>query len=303
MEELNRKRRNTLISLVISYCENGLQWIPQYIGTDGYRISDITIYSKCGKEIEGLEELSSIGPTKIITLPNVGRCDHTYAHWITEQYQSINKEKGGEDIVFFLKDNDYHKDTLYTFEELFTFASEVGFGCAEKPVCDCDVDQCKVRQEIALMLHNQTELDSFSMNSHTRMKRDKKRAFKFKKYSKLKDWKEAMELVIPRSGAIPVCYGGMFAVKNKQILNQPEYVWRRIVESLSRGNNIVEGHFAERLWAAMLSIADEEYTETVTKNVLPHVYDTFECWNRRGMLMVPRSRGFHADLFANLTGT
>ena len=110
-----------------------------------------------------------------------------------------------------------------------------------------------------------------------------------------------MGFVIPHSKAIPVCYGGMFAAKKKQILNQPEQVWQNVVTSLGRGNNILEGHYAERLWAPALSVIDEDYARSVSEIILPHVYDTFWCWNRRGMLMVPRSKGFEASLFANLT--
>ena len=37
-------------------------------------------------------------------------------------------------------------------------------------------------------------------------------------------------------------------------------IWKRIELSLSRGNNIEEGHFAERSWAGLLAypLADEQ---------------------------------------------
>ena len=52
IEEMNKVR----ISIVVSHCEKRLRWISDYIGTE-YSIKDITIYSKCGKEVENIEKL------------------------------------------------------------------------------------------------------------------------------------------------------------------------------------------------------------------------------------------------------
>ena len=51
----------------------------------------------------------------------------------------------------------------------------------------------------------------------------------------------------------PVCYGGEFAVKRTQILRTPQHVWHNLAESLTRGDNIEEGHFMERSWAMLLT--------------------------------------------------
>ena len=96
--------------------------------------------------------------------------------------------------------------------------SQTGFGCVEKSVCDCDNEQCNDKKDIALMMHSQEELDSFKMDTHNRLKRDKqsKDPFKNKQYKNLKSWKEDMGFVIPHSKAITVCYGGMFAAKKNK---------------------------------------------------------------------------------------
>ena len=236
-------------------------------------------------------------PTEIISLPNVGRCDHTYASWILNNYKSIQEKskEDGEDIIFFVKDNNYHSENFYSFDELFTFTTETGFGCVEKPVCDCDHPHCKERKDIALVFHNQTQLENFQIKSHQRLKRDKevkKYTFANSQYPNFKAWKDDIGFRIPHSEAIPVCYGGMFAVQKKQIIKQPEHVWQKIVNSLGRGNNIVEGHYAERMWASVLWGADEGYARLVTDALLPHIFDTFPCWNRLGMFMAESSKGF-----------
>ena len=66
--------------------------------------------------------------------------------------------------------------------------SQTGFGCVEKSVCDCDNEQCNDKKDIALMMHSQEELDSFKMDTHNRLKRDKqpKDPFKNNQYKNLK---------------------------------------------------------------------------------------------------------------------
>ena len=57
--------------------------------------------------------------------------------------------------------------------------------------------------------------------------------------------------------------------KEKQILNQPEQdVWQNVVTSLGRNNFILEGHYAECLWAPALSVIDEDYARSVKEAIL-----------------------------------
>ena len=52
---------------------------------------------------------------------------------------------------------------------------------------------------------------------------------------------------------VPICYGGMFLSSIRSIVDSPVQDWAPIVDSLSRGDNIEEGHYMERSWAALLS--------------------------------------------------
>jgi hypothetical protein len=45
---------------------------------------------------------------------------------------------------------------------------------------------------------------------------------------------------------IQVCYGGIFAASTSSIFKQDMDVWRALEKALERGNNIQEGHYAER---------------------------------------------------------
>merc|ERR1712232_1481808 len=50
----------------------------------------------------------------------------------------------------------------------------------------------------------------------------------------------------------PVCFGGLFAASVSQI-EKGKSIWGNLENKLTRGDNIEESHFTERLWAALLS--------------------------------------------------
>ena len=66
-----------------------------------------------------------------------------------------------------------------------------------------------------------------------------------------------LSLQLPRDveerGFLPVCYGGGFVATRSAVHRVPKIAWERIVESLSRGDNVEEGHYMERMWAALLT--------------------------------------------------
>jgi hypothetical protein len=71
-------------------------------------------------------------------------------------------------------------------------------------------------------------------------------------YDTLADWHAALGISIPPV-VTPICYGGMYLVKRSKIERVSHDIFDRMTESLSRGNNIEEGHFAERTWASLFS--------------------------------------------------
>ena len=84
---LSKAQNNTKLSIVISHCNSPVGWIARYMENVKFEIADITIVSKCGEQVVGVDLLEQSFGTNIIIqhLPNVGRCDHTYAHWILGQ--------------------------------------------------------------------------------------------------------------------------------------------------------------------------------------------------------------------------
>eukprot|EP00536_Pseudo-nitzschia_multiseries_P014107 jgi/Psemu1/37590/gm1.37590_g len=88
--EISKNVKN--VHVVVSHCDASIQWIwKKYlkdIPKHDYHIKSVTILTKCGHEIPA-QDLPATLPEpmpiiQVVTLPNVGRCDHSYAYWITQ---------------------------------------------------------------------------------------------------------------------------------------------------------------------------------------------------------------------------
>jgi len=233
--------------IVISHCDKPLHWLKEYVR--GHSIYSITIYSKCGNPVEGAPEDS-----KVIRLPNVGRCDHTYAYWMARM-PPVSAEVGNDtrhDVVLFIKDNDHRSQLwdLWSIDDMFRIASSNGFACAES-VLPAPGEVGFEGVSISIY-HNRTRWGEFSNGGYAREEgRDSIHEFK-SKYTNLEAWAKDLELPVPYP-FVPVCYGGIFMTTKNQIAKKGKAVWERLEKSLSREDNIEEGHFAERSWAFLLS--------------------------------------------------
>ena len=253
------KTQNTKLSIVISHCNSPVGWIASYMENVKFEIEDITIVSKCGEEeVVGVDILEkSFGKNITIQrLPNIGRCDHTYAHWIQENYDRVqkellasaagneNEEDSNNDLIFFVKDNNHAIRAYRPFDVVFATALDAGFACVQRPP--------KMHKQTALPLHAKQRFGEFVIKEYNHFDRDENSAFK-SKYNNLKEWSDDVGLIFPDSDYINVCYGGSFVTQKKGLLSQSELVWAKLSISLSRGNNIAEGHYAERSWASIAS--------------------------------------------------
>jgi hypothetical protein len=332
------------IRLVISHCLHDLNWITDFL--QGYKyysnddddaaaadetslisghsstdnvtlIRDVTIVSKCDKEVIGAPKGSNV-----IRLPNVGRCDHSYAFYLSQLQPlapatnnssssiTTNDDKHDDDntdheIVVFLKDDrdwkSIHQPGTYrNLTEMLRIASETGFACGLQPATVWKMRKQKADNET----HFRRELkllSSYHVTSSLQRFTLKRYASRGKKYNELEESSNATAAIAPANGgasngtttstitsfrsnyknlgdwirqSIPdailpsppsttlteVCYGGTFAASRSNIVNrQSSLVWKQLEQSLSRGNNIEEGHFAERSWAALLANPLNEY--------------------------------------------
>jgi len=215
------------LSLVISHCHEDMLWMQSLL--EGFEINDVTIYSKCNVAINGYVPPGA----KVIELPNYGRCDHSYAHFMTNMKEEDNTDNH---YVLFLKaSRRIHQGgmTPRSLHDMIRIASHHGFSC-----------ELKHAENLLSHYHFTSQVTTYAI-THYRRQMIKS------PYENMGSWLDNLEIDMP-TPIMPVCYGGVFVVKASQIFNKTNEL-QKIEESLKRGDNIEEGHFAERVWAGLLS--------------------------------------------------
>ena len=277
------RAQNIKVSIVISHCEKTISWIPSYMKDVKFEVSGIMVFSKCGNDVEGVDVLeASLGKSVIIKrLPNVGRCDHTYSNWIHENYSRVQKEvlesseeksSSNNDLIFFVKDHTYNKRNYRPFRVMVATALDAGFACVL-------VDRRKKKGPVATELHDKKTLETFVLNEYKHFDRDENSLFN-SSYSNLGEWRHNIGLKFPDSEYIRVCYGGSFLTRKEGLLSQSEDAWVSLTASLSRGDNIEEGHYAERSWASIVAPPPRD----LPLNVLSDKLRPFVRMRRRGLI-------------------
>ena len=268
------------VSLVISFCSHDLDWL--YDALVNVRISDITIYSKCGFEAVAQKFLSKPSLPRIasvVTLPNVGRVDHTFAFHMAR----LAPDTDPESIVLYVKDTfkviHQRGMSAVPFSHMVSAAAgPLGFGCGLRPRRDFEPSVCKNSLwKLALQYagsdpekcrifrhskhidrsispwHLTRKLEKFTLKTYhsTAATYQIADAAEFSDDETFAEWLRAMRISLPTPVTM-VCYGGNFAVKAANILNSRRPILK-MLHSLSRGDNIIQGHYAERTWAGLLS--------------------------------------------------
>ncbi len=245
------------IHLVVSHCKSKLGWLQGF--TKGYLVSSIHIVSKCGETVKDAPEWATIE-----VLPNVGRCDHTYAYYITTILpQKVLAADQENSIAVFLKDDisaeNFHQSGHWNdFETLLKLASsQNGFGCGIEP----GGVEHETHMFFLSAYHDVETLFDFSMAEYGRnVKNYDIDETEFKSpFTTLGSWYNSLNADEVANSITLVCYGGVFAASVDNIYRRDLSVWKAVENSLARGNNILEGHYAERSWGLLLSTPLQPY--------------------------------------------
>ena len=237
-------------SLVVSHCVHDLSHIQEW--ARGFAFKDIVVYSKCGATVE-----SAPYGSRVVRLPNLGREGYAWAHHVLETRKISSLLP--KDVTFFMKDTwgkEYPQLVASTFQMMMnTVLSPQGFSCGMLPekkkralwLEDHDYSLWHDTTEF-LMLQPSREYQSLKMN-YTSLTDD----ISYWTNKTFPTWLSNMGVYVRNDVLTPVCYGGNFAVASSSMVRVSEDVFGRMLQSLSRGGNIVEGAFAERVWALLFT--------------------------------------------------
>lgn len=241
------------IHIVVSHCKSPLDWLEEF--TEGFAIESLHVITKCGFPVDTPES------STVIELSNVGRCDHSYAWYISNILPGLVIDNDNS-VVVFLKD-DISYDNMHQLGEwselrhLTSLAStDQGFACG---INSMDVRFSQSRFSLSAF-HETKTLARFAIDSYQRnLKGYALDSTQFKsEYKSLGSWWNALGIE-PIGDLTQVCYGGVFAASVKNIRMHTLQFWQSLEANLSRGNNIQEGHYAERSWAMLIATPLEQY--------------------------------------------
>ena len=249
------------VEVVIAHCKHSLDFLDDLRGdivSAGLHLKLIMIVAKCGETaaLRALRNTAShelLGVLKVVQPSNVGRCDHSWATHIARNYHTLASR------LIMIKDS-WADHNL--FERLngsaLVAATASGFACAYGNLqCKLRDSTCKLGKDEHLW-HSAAELLSFRISNYQKPWDQSNHSITSDfpaRYRPLGNWLHSLQLPrdVEKRGYLPVCYGGGFVATRSSVHRVPEMAWERIVESLSRGDNVEESHYMERMWAALLT--------------------------------------------------
>ena len=245
------------MSIAVAFCEHSLiSWVDHIVR--GLDIRNITVYSKCGHEVRNISNV-----TRIVTLKNVGRVDHAYVYHMA----NLPKDTNPDEVQLFLKDTypEFHQIQLRrrSFQEMVKEAAgTLGFSCGSTPNWRNTFDSTSFMSKtwFHTLLNYGLDWSAWHLSSEvTKFSLENYRSaggytthddVDFAGRLTFEDWFSSLQLPIP-GPVMPVCYAAAFAAKTKNIFAS-RVVWQRMLKLLERGDNIIEGHYAERTYATVL---------------------------------------------------
>ena len=280
LERIDRGARLFPVEVVVSHCNTPLHWLSTLrseLSGCGVDVRSIRIYSKCGRPPVGAPANATV-----VSLPNVGRCDHTYAHHMAHQHAFL------EPLVLFVKDSMHsgawgkRTDLKVPICHVAAIAHVRGMGCHRRPWLKSRysfVSMRSKRPDIWSDYHITAAVKRWRLGASYNRRHDQLVAARragcngscasppdapfASPSANLAAWLRTVEHTLPerqRGGLaalgcelVPVCYGGNFAASRERIQAVPRERWMAYARALARGNNIEEGHFMERMWAALLT--------------------------------------------------
>lgn len=260
------------LHIVVAHCLTSVDWLDEIVSNPMFQAVSITILSKCGAAVDYVSDI-----TRVIRLLNVGRCEHAYIYWMLHIMDSdVDVHK--HDAVLFTEDNfgeDHNKESglgkRRNVTEMGAIVTRRGFACGlelgnifykgsdgrSKPYVvsrstysDCqELRNFEIKRHVTKNEHAYANLFQGQNNSLVPFKLGNRTLGDW--YDELVGGDDQSRLPCP---FVETCYGGVFMVLGRNIRrSKGDVIWRVMEIASSRGDNIEETHFIERLLPGLLA--------------------------------------------------
>jgi len=229
------------VDLVIARYNEHLDWLDKYKNVS---FNQVFVYNKGKSEV-----VCPLKNTVYITLPNVGRCDHTYIHHIIKNYDTL------ADVTIFAKGSVVCKSRAFhrepekfsiTVTNVFKTYNTVLTGKHYPPNIQTSMADVAFKDYLA---HCNENIDEST-----------KRALYPATPGTFGEWYKAnFPTIIDEDRG---SFSGIFAISKKHIHAHPVSYYTKFLNELAVDSNPLVGHFIERAWFAIFyKIPDECFYE------------------------------------------
>jgi len=219
------------MEIVVSRYNENLDWINK----DPFNKYSITCYNKGINNDFNIES-----DHKIIKLPNVGKCDHTYLYHIINNYDNLK-----EYILFLPGSNDMKPKMEKSLRLINEMENKKKLVCIGTPYNNLKNDIYNFSLDKWITSNDQNK----SINNENDLEYSEIRPF-----GKWYDYYFGNRLVKFAS------YKGIMAITRKHVHQHPKYYYETFLKLLEKSSNPEAGHYIERAWCAIFyPLFDTDY--------------------------------------------
>lgn len=241
------------VSIVVSRYNEDLQWLRDPL----FAKYNIFVYNK------GINDAFYKTGT-ITSLPNIGRCDHTYIYHIVQNYHEL------DDIVVFLPGScgsGWKKNKMHQLMNTIQLDKKAVFPCDAMP-----------NSSLQQMLYNFT-MDTYKCTAPENFDLNKEKATNPASIRPFGKW---FEHFFPGTSLHITQYGGILSANKSDIRQRPIELYQQLIAEFKTDSNPEVGHYMERSYAALF-----HPLENTTLLVLNNNYRT----NRKNPIRLKKRKG------------
>lgn len=212
------------VQIVVSRYNENLSWLNEF----PFNQFNYIVYNKGPNS-----DFEKNNVTKIVELPNVGRCDHTYLYHIVHNYQNLSN------IVVFFPGSVNLPNKIQHAKKILLF-----------------ILKTRYRKAFFLGSYNQSlklAFKDFTLD-HWRASGEENRALNPENELKkciLRPYKKWYNYFFGDQPGHWVTFGGMFSIDKRDIIKHPINRYISLINTVNSSSNPEAGHYIERSWGAI----------------------------------------------------
>ena len=218
------------IDIIIARYNEDLEWTLDY----PFNQYQYIVYNKGDNE-----DFVKTNVKKIIKLPNVGKCDHTYLYHIIDSYDNL-----ANITVFFPGSVDMkykRKIAIKLLKEMEKKNKAIFISLNEYDIKN---------------LHYDFKLDNYKT---TYKKNIAKNSESILKKSNIRPYGPWFEKMFGNIKINCLVYYGIFSIDKKDIIQHPKKRYQKLIEEVDHHSNPEAGHYFERSWCAVFHPLNETF--------------------------------------------